>query len=125
MNDEAKIQRTVLPIPDPQRTGLITYDAKDPESKFPPIRQLRPPKGASNVLIVLYCRGRCKRRSPRLAGGCRPHCHGSSLSRSEDRRPLTGLPVNRGYNGAGTRIEPQVDICGLRLAIGQKGRLAA
>jgi len=29
MNDEAKIQRTVLPIPDPQRTGLITYDAKD------------------------------------------------------------------------------------------------
>jgi arylsulfatase len=43
----------VLPIPDHQRTGLITYDAKDPETKFPPIEQLRPPKGAPNVLIVL------------------------------------------------------------------------
>jgi arylsulfatase len=32
---------------------LITYDAKDPDTKFPPITQLRPPKGAPNVLIVL------------------------------------------------------------------------
>jgi arylsulfatase A-like enzyme len=47
------IHRTVLPIPDRPRTGLITYDAKDPDTKFPPITQLRPPKGAPNVLIVL------------------------------------------------------------------------
>ncbi len=47
------IQRTVLPIPDRPRTGLITYDAKDPETHYPPIPQLRPPKGAPNVLIVL------------------------------------------------------------------------
>ena len=40
-----KLQRNVLPIPDRPRTGLITYDAKDPDSKFPPIEQLRPPKG--------------------------------------------------------------------------------
>ena len=53
MNDQDKIQRTVLPIPDQPRTGLVTYDAKDPETKFPPITQLRPPKGAPNVLIVL------------------------------------------------------------------------
>ena len=33
--------------------GLTTYDAKDPDTKFPPIRQLRPPAGAPNVLIVL------------------------------------------------------------------------
>jgi len=45
--------RTNLPIPDQQRTGLITYDAKDPDTKFPPIAQLRPPSGAPNVLIVL------------------------------------------------------------------------
>ena len=32
---------------------FIAYDAKDPDSKFPPIPQLRPPKGAPNVLIVL------------------------------------------------------------------------
>ena len=38
---------------DQPRTGLVTYDAKDPETKFPPITPLRPPKGAPNVLIVL------------------------------------------------------------------------
>jgi arylsulfatase A-like enzyme len=53
MNDQDKIQRTVLPIPDRPRSGLVTYDAKDPDTKFPPITQLRPPKGAPNVLIVL------------------------------------------------------------------------
>ncbi|HXW57009.1 MAG TPA: arylsulfatase [Candidatus Cybelea sp.] len=48
-----KTARNVLPIPDSPRTGLITYDAKDPETKYPPIEQLRPPKGAPNVLIIL------------------------------------------------------------------------
>jgi hypothetical protein len=47
------IQRTVLSIPDRPRTGLATYDAKDPDTKYPPITQLRPPRGAPNVLIVL------------------------------------------------------------------------
>src|SRR5262245_39878667 len=46
-------KRTILPIPDPPRTGLITYDAKDPETKYPPIEQLRPPKDAPNVLVIL------------------------------------------------------------------------
>jgi arylsulfatase A-like enzyme len=45
--------RTVLPIPDKPRTGLITYDAEDPDTKFPPIPQLRPPERAPNILIVL------------------------------------------------------------------------
>jgi arylsulfatase len=53
MSEQDNIQRTVLPIPDRPRTGLITYDAKDPDTKFPPITQLRPPKGAPNVLVVL------------------------------------------------------------------------
>jgi len=48
-----KVQRTILPIPDSQHVGLTTYDAKDPDTKFPPIEPLRPPKGAPNVLIVL------------------------------------------------------------------------
>ncbi len=45
--------RDILPIPDPQFVGLTTYDAKDPNTKYPPIVALRPPKGAPNVLIVL------------------------------------------------------------------------
>jgi arylsulfatase A-like enzyme len=53
MSDQDRIQRTVLPIPDRPRTGPITYDAKDPDTKFSPITPLRPPKGAPNVLIVL------------------------------------------------------------------------
>jgi len=53
MNTPDQISRTDLPIPDRARTGLVTYDAKDPDTKYPPITQLRPPKGAPNVLIVL------------------------------------------------------------------------
>jgi arylsulfatase len=51
--DNDKDERTVLPIPDKPYTGPLTYDAKDPETKFPPIRQLRPPSGAPNVLLIL------------------------------------------------------------------------
>jgi arylsulfatase A-like enzyme len=46
-------QRQFLPIPDVTPIGLTTYDAKDPETKFPPIEQLRPPEGAPNVLVIL------------------------------------------------------------------------
>ena len=53
MSDQDKVQRTVLPVPDRARPGLITYDAKDPSTKFPPIVPLHPPKGAPNVLIIL------------------------------------------------------------------------
>ena len=53
MSSEDKKYRTYLPIPTPERTGLITYDAKDPDTRFPPIEQLRPPKGAPNVLLIL------------------------------------------------------------------------
>lgn len=46
-------QREILPIPSRPRTGAVTYDAKDPDTKFAPIEPLRPPKGAPNVLIIL------------------------------------------------------------------------
>jgi len=52
-NESDKLSRTVLPVPDREQVGPTTYDAKDPDTKFPPIKQLRPPKGAPNVLIVL------------------------------------------------------------------------
>ena len=53
MSDERSVQREVLPIPDVPRSGLVTYDAKDPDTSFAPIEQLRPPAGAPNVLVVL------------------------------------------------------------------------
>jgi hypothetical protein len=53
MSEQDTIQRSILPIPDRSFVGLTTYDAKDPDTKFPPIEPLRPPEGAPNVLIVL------------------------------------------------------------------------
>jgi arylsulfatase A-like enzyme len=50
---ERQEQREVLPIPDITPVGLTTYDAKDPDTAFPPIEPQRPPEGAPNVLIVL------------------------------------------------------------------------
>jgi hypothetical protein len=49
----SQMGREVLPIPDRPHVGLVTYDAKDPATKFPPIEPLRPPAGAPNVLVVL------------------------------------------------------------------------
>ena len=48
-----QLNRQTLPIADPKHIGLTTYDAKDPEAKFPKIERLLPPTGAPNVLIVL------------------------------------------------------------------------
>ena len=45
--------RAMLPIPDRAASGLTTYDAKDPETAYPPIEPLLPPAGAPNVLIIL------------------------------------------------------------------------
>lgn len=42
-----EVQRSVLPIPDQPSFGLVTYDARDPDTKFPPIEPLRPPEGAA------------------------------------------------------------------------------
>ena len=52
-NSPDRHARSVLPIPDRPAPGLTTYDAKDPETSFPPIEPLLPPGGAPNVLIVL------------------------------------------------------------------------
>jgi arylsulfatase A-like enzyme len=53
MSGEQATARTHLPIPSTPRTGLITYDAKDPDTSYPPIERLLPPEGAPNVLLVL------------------------------------------------------------------------
>jgi hypothetical protein len=52
MGSEDGKQRSHLPIPDRPRTGLITYDAKDPETKYPPSsncarRKVRPTSSSS------------------------------------------------------------------------------
>ena len=49
----AEVSRAVLPIPDQPEMGLTTYDAKDPDTSYPPIEPLLPPEGAPNVLVIL------------------------------------------------------------------------
>ena len=39
------LPRTILPIPTPQRTGLITYDAKDPGHEVSADRAAAPAQG--------------------------------------------------------------------------------
>jgi len=48
-----EINRLQLPIPDVQYKypGKVPLDARD--AKFPPIKELRPPKGAPNVVVIL------------------------------------------------------------------------
>ena len=50
---EVDLDRAHLPMPNTTRPRSIVYDAKNPDSKNPPINQLRPPKGAPNVLVIL------------------------------------------------------------------------
>ncbi|WP_024757520.1 arylsulfatase [Streptomyces exfoliatus] len=49
----SEIHRQILPIPDVNRPGPITYDAKDPDTSFPPIRPLMPPKQAPNMMVIM------------------------------------------------------------------------
>nr|WP_260683834.1 arylsulfatase [Rhodococcus sp. KBS0724] len=53
MTDPTSRRREVLPVPDRQHLGLVTYDAKDPDTTFPPITPRLPPDGAPNVLVIL------------------------------------------------------------------------
>jgi len=45
--------RFTLLIPDPAHVGVTIYDAKDPDTFFPPVQQVRPPAGAPNVLLIV------------------------------------------------------------------------
>ena len=51
--EQPPVRRDILPIPDVPHIGLTTFDAKDPDTSYPPIRDVRPPEGAPNVLVIL------------------------------------------------------------------------
>lgn len=53
MSTQDNKHRSHLPMPNTEKPKFIAYDAKDPDSKVTPIEDLRPPKGAPNVLVVL------------------------------------------------------------------------
>src|SRR3954453_18871568 len=90
-SNERAAHREALPVPDLPRSGLVTYDAKDPDTSFAPIEELRPPAGAPNVLIVLV--DDCGFGSSSAFGGpcATPHA---------ERLAAGGLKLNRFHTSA-------------------------
>ena len=84
-------RRDILPIPDAQHVGLTTYDAKDPDTKYPPITMLRPPEGAPNVLIVLI---------DDVGFGASSAFGGPCTTPTADRLAANGLKLNRFHTTA-------------------------
>jgi arylsulfatase len=52
MPEPIEPQPSVLPIPDRSHVGLTTYDAKDPDTSFPPIEPLRPPEERLQIAMA-------------------------------------------------------------------------
>src|SRR4026207_1496156 len=100
MSTSDSIQRSMLPIPDRKPAGLTTYDAKDPDTKFPPIAQLRPPAGAPNVVVILLDDVGFGASS--AVGGPRRAARGAGPGRTRPARRLakTGLKSTRFHTTA-------------------------
>ncbi len=91
MTQDPQVSRTVLPIPERAHVGLTTYDAKDPDTHYPPIESVRPPEGAPNVLIVMI--DDCGFGASSTFGG---PCNTPNL----DRMAANGLKFNRFHTTA-------------------------
>ena len=98
--------RSVLPIPDRPHAGLITYDAKDPDTSFPPIEPLRPPAGRAER-ADRAARRRGLRRLERVR---RPVRHADRRAAGRERPEVQPLPHHRALlahaPGAADRAQP-------------------
>ena len=90
-NSPDRHARTMLPIPDRPARGLTTYDAKDPDTAYPPIEPLLPPAGAPNVLIVLV---------DDVGFGASSAFGGPCLTPTAERLAAGGLKFNRFHTTA-------------------------
>src|SRR5688572_6395650 len=91
MPERPQQPRDVLPVPDITPVGLTTYDAKDPDTTFPPIEPLRPPEGAPNILIVLI---------DDVGFGASSAFGGPIKTPNAERLAATGLKYNRFHTTA-------------------------
>ena len=90
-NSPDRHERAMLPIPDRPIPGLTTYDAKDPDTAYPPIEPLLPPEGAPNVLIVLL---------DDVGFGASSTFGGPCQTPTADRLAAAGLKYNRFHTTA-------------------------
>ena len=91
MSDQDKKPRSHLPMRNTSPAGFIAYDAKDPDHKTTPIEQLRPPKGAPNVLIILIDDAGSAPRAPSA---------GPARRRNAEKLAAGGLKFNRFHTTA-------------------------
>ncbi len=86
------VRRDVLPIPDPQHVGLTTYDAKDPNTSYPPIKDAAATRGRAQRAdrADRRCRLRC------IVGVRRPVRHPGG--RAAGRRRVEAQPLS--HHGA-------------------------
>ncbi|KKH50733.1 arylsulfatase [Methanosarcina sp. 1.H.A.2.2] len=91
MSTQGEVQRSILPMPDMPHAGLTTYDARDPDTRFPPIKPLRPPKEAPNVLIILL---------DDVGFGASSAFGGPANTPTAERLANTGLKYNRFHTTA-------------------------
>jgi hypothetical protein len=112
--------RDVLPIPDRRYAGLITDDAKDPDTSFPAVEPLRPPAGAPNVLIVLL---------DDVGFGASSAFGGPTSTPTAERLAASGLKYNRFHTTALCSPTRQALLTGRNHHSGQRvhrnGQLAA
>jgi hypothetical protein len=101
---------TMLPISDRSPFGLTTYDAKDPETSFPPIEPLVPAQGAPNVLLSLLDDAGFGAAST-FGGTCR--------TPTADRLAASGLRYNRFHT---TALLRRNELCALTRAALLSGR---
>jgi predicted alpha/beta-hydrolase family hydrolase len=94
------LAREHLPTPDPKHVGLTTYDAKDPNTKYPPITTLRPPQGAPNVLIVLI---------DDVGFGASSAFGGPCNTPVAERLAANGLKLNRFHHPGSRRLRQSAD----------------
>ena len=85
------VNRYLLPIHERRHVGLTTYDAKDPETAFAPIDELRPPAGAPNVLLILL---------DDIGFGASSAFGGVIDTPNADRLAASGLKLNRFHTTA-------------------------
>ena len=92
MSTDDKKHRSHLPMPNTSRSEFIAYDAKDPDSKFPPIEEFAPTERRSQRV------GHSHRRRGLRLQPARSVVH--ARCRTAEKLALTGLKYNRFHTTA-------------------------
>ena len=99
--------RTILPIPDVPHVGLTTYDAKDPDTKFPPIEHAAAARGRAQCARSSCSTTSASARRSAFGGPCQtPNFEKLAARRSEVQPVPHHRAVLADAAGAADRSQP-------------------